>query len=100
MELRRRSVAKGVPILIAGIAVLAAVAIYVILNPEILGSMLHIAVIVGVIIIAAVLVIIAVTAILAVPIYIYKGEVYQEGSYELKDIKPAGERGIEDRKEE
>jgi len=99
--MKRRSVAKGIPFLLLGIAAIAAVAVYIILSPEILKDIVWLLILAIVAIAAVVLVIFAAMFILAIPFYIFKGEQYQDGvSYDLKDVKPVREtQDIKDRKE-
>jgi hypothetical protein len=97
-NLKRRSVAKGVPFLIAGVAVIVAVLVYIYLNPEILKDLVWLALIIAGAIVAVVLIIFAVTVILAIPFYLFKGEQYQDGtSYDLKDVDDV--RSTSDREE-
>ena len=87
-NIKRRSVSKGVPFLLLGIAIIIGIAYYIYLNPGILGDLVMLAVLGVLVVVAAVAVIFAVTVILAIPFYIYKGEQYQDSrSYKLEDIK-------------
>ncbi|MCL1984615.1 MAG: hypothetical protein FWG58_04370 [Methanomassiliicoccaceae archaeon] len=100
-NLKRRSVAKGAPILILGILIMAAAAVYVFLNPDILDSISHIVMIIATVIASVALIVVAVMIILAVPFYVFKGEKYQDGrSYDLKDVKPVRETSDRKDKEE
>lgn len=77
-------------------AAIAAIAAFLILNPDVLGNLILIAaVIAAVFVIAAVMIYIAM-AILALPYYAAKGESYQtEASYDLDDVKAVREKDSE-----
>jgi len=88
-NLKRRSVAKGLPFLLLGIALIVAVVVYLILNPDILKDLIWLLIVVIIAIVAIAVIVIAVMVILAVPFYFLKGEQYQDGtSYDLDDVKP------------
>ena len=100
-DTKRRSVAKGIPFLLLGVAVIIAIIVYIYLNPEILKDILLVAIVAGVIIVAVILILFAAVVILAIPFYILKGERYQDGtSYDLKDVKSVKETSDREDKEE
>ena len=97
-NLKRRSVTKGLPFLLLGILAIIAIAVYIILNPEILKDLLYLAIIVIIALFAIVVILFAVMMILAIPFYFLKGEQYQDGtSYDLKDVKSVKESSSEDK---
>jgi uncharacterized RDD family membrane protein YckC len=97
-NLKRRSVAKGIPFLLLGVIIIIAVAVYVILNPGILNDLTNLVVIVVMAILAIVVIVFAVMMILAIPFYFLKGEQYQDGgSYGLDDVKAVRESSSEDK---
>jgi membrane protein YdbS with pleckstrin-like domain len=96
-NLKRRSTAKGIPFLLLGVAVIIAVAVFIILNPDILKNILYIVLLLVAVAVAVIIVILAVIMILAIPFYLFKGEQYQEGgSYDIKDVKSVKESSSEE----
>ncbi|MDR3074473.1 MAG: hypothetical protein LBU30_00340 [Candidatus Methanoplasma sp.] len=78
------------------VAVIVVTAVYVALNPGILESLAHLALVVIVILIIAAVIIYLAVAILAVPYYAAKGEEYQtDASYDLDDVEPVREKDSE-----
>jgi hypothetical protein len=98
-NIKKRSVAKGIPALIPGVVIIIGILHYIYLNPWVFGDLAVLAFIGVLIIVAAAAMVFAVTAILAIPLYVFKGEQYQEGrSYKLEDVKEV--TGTSERKEE
>ncbi|MDR1955186.1 MAG: hypothetical protein LBP82_04475 [Candidatus Methanoplasma sp.] len=78
------------------VAAIAAIAVYVALNPWILENILYIVFIAALAFVVIVGVIYAAMVILAVPYYAAKGESYQtDASYDLDDVKPVKEKDSE-----
>jgi len=99
-NLKRRSTAKGIPFLLLGIAAIIAIAVFIILNPVILESLLYLAIVIVLIIVAIAVVVLALIMILAIPFYLFKGEQYQDGaSYDIKDVKAVRETSSEDKED-
>jgi hypothetical protein len=74
-------------------AAIAAIVIFLLLNPEIITSLIAIAVIAVIIIVIAIVMIYVIMAILALPYYAAKGESYQtNASYDLDDVEPVKEK--------
>ena len=99
-NLKRRSVTKGLPVLLLGVIAILAIIVYIALNPSILEDILLVVILIVIVIAAIVVIAFAVMMILAIPFYFLKGEQYQEGgSYDLDDVKSVKESSSKDKKE-
>jgi len=95
---KRKSTAKGIPFLLLGIAFIIAVAVLLVMNPEIWKNLLYLAIVIAIVIAALVIIVLAVMIILAIPFYLFKGEQYQDGvSYDIKDVNAVRESSSEDK---
>lgn len=100
-NLKRTSTTKSGILIVIGIVLLVALGAYILMTPEILDSLLTIAIVVGIVIIASVMIIYAAIAIMAIPMYMHKGEQYQDGiSYGMDSVKTVENSSSEDRKNE
>ncbi len=73
----------------AVIVVAIALAAWALMQPGVMESLLHVAVILAVAIVIVAIAAYAVYAIMAIPMYVMKGEQYQEGvDYNLDDVEP------------
>lgn len=94
-NMKRNSTTKGAIVLLIGVIIAIVAAAYVVMNPEILEDILYIALIVLAVIVAIALIVFAVMMIMAVPMYAYKGESYQDSSYDLDDVESVKESSSE-----
>ena len=100
-NLKRTSTTKAGILIVIGIVLLVALGAYILMTPGILDSLLTIAIVVGIVIIASVMIIYAAIAIMAIPMYMHKGEQYQDGiSYGMDSVKTVENSSSEDRKNE
>ena len=100
-NLKRTSTTKSGILIVIGIVRLVALGGYILMTPGILDSLLTIAIVVGIVIIASVMIIYAAIAIMAIPMYMHKGEQYQDGiSYGMDSVKTVENSSSEDRKNE
>ena len=100
-NLKRTSTTKSGILIAIGIVLLVALGAYILMTPRILDSLLTIAIVVGIVIIASVMIIYAAIAIMAIPMYMHKGEQYQDGiSYGMDSVKTVENSSSEDRKNE
>ena len=100
-NLKRTSTTKSGILIVIGIVLLVALGAYILMTPGILDSLLTIAIVVGIVIIASVMIIYATIAIMAIPMYMHKGEQYQDGiSYSMDSVKTVENSSSEDRKNE
>ena len=100
-NLKRTSTTKSGSLIVIGIVLLVALGAYILMTPGILDSLLTIAIVVGIVIIASVMIIYAAIAIMAIPMYMHKGEQYQDGiSYGMDSVKTVENSSSEDRKNE
>ncbi|MBP3386352.1 MAG: hypothetical protein J6K69_05835 [Candidatus Methanomethylophilaceae archaeon] len=100
-NLKRTSTTKSGILIVIGIVLLVALGAYILMTPGILDSLLTIAIVVGIVIIASVMIIYAAIAIMAIPMYMHKGEQYQDGiSYGMDSVKTVENSSSEDRKNE
>ena len=100
-NLKRTSTTKSGILIVIGIVLLVALGAYILMTPGILDSLLTIAIVVGIVIIASVMIIYAAIAIMAIPMYMHKGEQYQDGiSYSMDSVKTVENSSSEDRKNE
>lgn len=98
---KRTSTTKSGILIVIGIVLLVALGAYILMTPGILDSLLTIAIVVGIVIIASVMIIYAAIAIMAIPMYMHKGEQYQDGiSYGMDSVKTVENSSSEDRKNE
>lgn len=75
------------------VMIVIAIAVYVVMNPSILESLINILILVVVAILVVALIIFLAMSVLAVPYYVLKGEKFQtDASYDLKDVKPVKEK--------
>ncbi len=96
---RKKTWPSALMMVLLGVGVIALIAliVYALMIPGVFESVLNIAVIVVIAIVAVMIIIYAVMAILAIPMYAYKGELYQKDvSYSLDDIKSVKEKNSED----
>ena len=100
-NLKRTSTTKSGILIVIGIVLLVALGAYILMTPGILDSLLTIAIVVGIVIIASVMITYAAIAIMAIPMYMHKGEQYQDGiSYGMDSVKTVENSSSEDRKNE
>lgn len=100
-NLKRTSTTKSGILIVIGMVLLVALGAYILMTPGILDSLLTIAIVVGIVIIASVMIIYAAIAIMAIPMYMHKGEQYQDGiSYDMDSMKTVENSSSEDRKNE
>lgn len=100
-NLKRTSTTKSGILIVIGMVLLVALGAYILMTPGILDSLLTIAIVVGIVIIASVMIIYAAIAIMAIPMYMHKGEQYQDGiSYGMDSVKTVENSSSEDRKNE
>lgn len=100
-NLKRTSTTKSGILIVIGIVLLVALGAYILMTPGILDSLLTIAIVVGIVIIASVMIIYAAIAIMAIPMYMHKGEQYQDGiSYGMDNVKTVENSSSEGRKNE
>ena len=94
---------SGLGLLLIGIGVIALIALVVwaLTNPDILAATLTLILFIVVAIIVIALIIAGLMFVLAIPMYVKKGEQYQEGvDYSIDDVKPVKESSSEDKKNE
>ena len=103
-NLKRESTTKsGLGILLLVIAVVGIIGLiaWALTNPDILAATINVIIIIVVAIVILILIVTGIMLIMAVPIYIKKGEQYQEGvDYSIDDVKPVKESSSEDKKNE
>ena len=103
-NLKRESTPKsGLGILLLVIAVVGIIGLiaWALTNPDILAATINVIIIIVVAIVILILIVTGIMLIMAVPIYIKKGEQYQEGvDYSIDDVKPVKESSSEDKKNE
>lgn len=100
-NLKRTSTTKSGILIVIGIVLLVALGAYILMTPGILDSLLTIAIVVGIVIIASVMIIYAAIAIMAIPMYMHKGEQYQDGiSYSMDNVKTVENSSSKDKKNE
>ncbi len=91
----------GLLLLAVGIIALIGLIVWAMTVPGVLEATMTLIVFIVIALIVIALVIVGLTFILAVPMYIKKGEEYQEGvDYSLSDVKPVRESSSEDKKNE
>jgi prepilin signal peptidase PulO-like enzyme (type II secretory pathway) len=91
----------GMILLAIGVIALIGVIIWVLTNPDILAATLTLIIVIVIAIVIIALIIAGIMMIIAIPVYVAKGEQYQEGvDYKLDDVKPVKESSSEDDKEE
>ncbi len=93
----------GLGMVLIAIAVIAIIAlvIWILTNPDVLAATLTLIVVIVVAIVIIALIIAGIMFIIAIPMYVAKGEQYQDGvDYNLDDVKPVKESSSEDKKNE
>lgn len=91
----------GLVLLAVGVIALIALVVWALTNPDILEATLTLIIFIVVAIIVIALIITGVMFIIAIPMYVKKGEQYQEGvDYSIDDVKPVKESSSEDKKNE
>ena len=95
-KMGRNSTTGSALMILLLIVAIAAIGVFLAMNPGILENILWAVVIVAIIIVAAIAIIYFVMAILALPYYAMKGEEYQvDATYDLDDVKPVKEKDSE-----
>lgn len=90
-EKKKSTALSGALLILCGIA-LAALIAFIVLTPGVMTTLLNAAIIILIAIVLIALVIFFLMAVLAIPMYMYKGEKYQDNvSYDLDDVKPVKE---------
>ena len=91
----------GLVLLAVGVIALIALIVWAMTNPAILEATLTLIIFIVVAIIVIALIIAGVMFVIAIPMYVKKGEQYQEGvDYSIDDVKPVKESSSEDKKNE
>ncbi|MBO7351461.1 MAG: hypothetical protein J6U12_00850 [Candidatus Methanomethylophilaceae archaeon] len=91
----------GLVLLAVGVIALIALIVWALTNPAILEATLTLIIFIVVAIIVIALIIAGVMFVIAIPMYVKKGEQYQEGvDYSIDDVKPVKESSSEDKKNE
>ena len=91
----------GLILIAIAVVVLIGVAVWALTNPDILKATINIVLIIVAAIVIIALVVCGIMFIMAVPVYIQKGEQYQEGvDYSIDDVKSVKESTSEDKKNE
>jgi hypothetical protein len=91
----------GMVLIAIAIIVFIGIVIWLLTNPDVLATMINVVIIIVLAIVAIALIIAGVMFVIAIPMYVHKGEQYQEGvDYDLKDVKPVRESSSEDKKNE
>jgi len=92
---KKSTLGSALLILLLAFAIVG-IAVFLILNPGILGNLIAIAIIAIIVIVVIVVIIYIAMALLALPYYVHKGETYQTGAtYDLDDVKPVKEKDSE-----
>ncbi|NLN72223.1 MAG: hypothetical protein GX137_05500 [Thermoplasmatales archaeon] len=79
-------------------AILVALVVYVIMTPDVLESLVKVAIVIVVAIVLIILVIFLLMAVLAIPVYMFKGEKYQtDTAYGLDEVKSVKETSSDDK---
>lgn len=101
-NLKKAGTGKSALAMVAiGIAVIAliGVCVWILMNPDILQQLVMLVIIVVAVLILIGIIIAAAYVLLAIPMYVAKGEQYQDGvDYSLDDVKPVKESSSEDPK--
>ncbi len=91
----------GLVLLAVGVIALIALVVWALTNPDILEAAVTLVIFIVAAIIVIALIIAGVMFIIAIPMYVKKGEQYQEGvDYSIDDVKPVKESSSEDKKNE
>jgi len=91
----------GLILIVIAVVALIGVVVWALTNPDILKATINIVLIIVVAIVIIALVVYGIMLIMAVPVYIKKGEQYQEGvDYNIDDVKSVKESSSEDKKNE
>ena len=94
---------SGLGMILLAIGVIGAIAllIWALTNPEILAATLTLIIVIVVALIVIALIIVGIMFIIAIPMYVAKGEQYQDGvDYSISDVKSVKESSSEDKKNE
>jgi len=91
----------GLLLIAVGVIALIALVVWALTNPDILSAVATLIIFIVVAIIVIALIIAGLMFVLAIPMYVKKGEQYQEGvDYSIDDVKPVKESSSEDKKNE
>ena len=89
--------ALGLLAIAAAMIVIGIVAYYALSQSGVLDSLVNVLAIAAVVVIAVVVIVYVVMAVIALPMYVHKGETYQENvDYSLDDIESVGEKTDKD----
>jgi len=94
---------SGLGILLLVVAAVAVIGLIVwaLTNPDILATTINVIIVIVIAIVVIILIVSGLMLIMAVPIYMKKGEQYQDGvDYSIDDVKPVKESSSEDKKNE
>ena len=94
---------SGLGMILVAIGVIGAIAllIWALTNPEILAATLTLIIVIVVALVVIALIIVGIMFIIAIPMYVAKGEQYQDGvDYSISDVKSVKESSSEDKKNE
>ena len=92
---------SGLGLVILGVAIITLIvaAVWILTQPGVLSTVLNVVILAVAVIVAIMAIVYAVIAIVAVPVYVAKGEQYQEGvDYDLDDVEPVTESSSDDPK--
>ena len=91
----------GILLIAVGVVALIAVVVWARTNPDILEATINVIIIIVVAIVVIALIIAGVMLLMAIPLYVKKGEQYQENvDYSIDDVKSVKESSSEDKKNE
>lgn len=91
----------GLILLAVGVVALIALIVWALTNPDVLAATVSLIIFIVIAIVVIALIIAGVMFIIAIPMYMAKGEQYQDGvDYSLSDVKPVKESSSEDKKNE
>ncbi|MBQ7621208.1 MAG: hypothetical protein IJV47_01450 [Candidatus Methanomethylophilaceae archaeon] len=91
----------GILLIAVGVVALIAVVVWALTNPDILEATINVIIIIVVAIVVIALIIAGVMLLMAIPLYVKKGEQYQENvDYSIDDVKSVKESSSEDKKNE
>lgn len=91
----------GILLTAVGVVALIAVVVWALTNPDILEATINVIIIIVVAIVVIALIIAGVMLLMAIPLYVKKGEQYQENvDYSIDDVKSVKESSSEDKKNE
>lgn len=99
-EMRKSTTLSGILLILCAVGLVALIA-YVIMTPDVLNSLINVAIVVVAAIVLIALAIFFLMAVLAIPMYMYKGEKYQtDTAYGLDDVKSVKEASSDDKDDE